>query len=123
MNPEDRIIVALDVNSPYRARELVYDIRGCTRFKIGHYLIGHPDLHADLLARDFRDGFGDEIRETNPHIFWDFKYFDIPDTVYAGATRLLLRGSIDQPLIDMCTVHAETNAMKAAVQPVRAAAE
>lgn len=91
MEPKDRIIVALDVDRPERAIELVGQLAphvGC--FKIGLEFmsamlvrLGAYDWEASLTElRAFQRLF----TELGDKIFWDGKFMDIPNTV-AGASR------------------------------------
>ena len=80
MNP-NKLIVALDVDSAQKARELVSTLRGVAgMFKIGSQLFtaAGPDLVREIVSSGER-------------VFLDLKYHDIPNTVaQAGveATRL-----------------------------------
>jgi len=77
----NKLIVALDVDSPARARELVSALRGIAgMFKIGSRLFtaAGPSLVKEIVA-------------SGEQVFLDLKYHDIPNTVaQAGveATRL-----------------------------------
>lgn len=73
---KDRLIVALDVPSAARARELAAQLRGtCRWLKVGLelYLAAGSTIVEDLIAQDYS-------------IFLDLKFHDIPNTV-AGAVR------------------------------------
>src|SRR4029079_13859846 len=80
MNP-NKLIIALDVDTAQKARELVSALRGVAgRFKIGSQLF--TAAGRDLVR---------EIISSGERIFLDLKYHDIPNTVaQAGveATRL-----------------------------------
>ena len=77
----NKLIIALDVDSPVRARELVSALRGIAgMFKIGSRLFtaAGPSLVKEIVA-------------SGEQVFLDLKYHDIPNTVaQAGveATRL-----------------------------------
>jgi orotidine-5'-phosphate decarboxylase len=78
---KNKLIVALDVDSAQKARELVNALRGIAgMFKIGMQLFtaAGPDLVREIIS-------------SGEHVFLDLKYHDIPNTVaLAGveATRL-----------------------------------
>ncbi|MGE5189162.1 MAG: orotidine-5'-phosphate decarboxylase [Gemmatimonadota bacterium] len=73
---KDRIIVALDTDSPEKALETVGALRGeVGLFKVGMELF--PRGGPDLVRR---------IREAGADVFLDLKFHDIPNTV-AGAVR------------------------------------
>ncbi len=81
MNPRDKLIVALDVDSASRALEIFNELRDSVgMFKIGMQLFtaAGPEIVRQIVARGGK-------------IFLDLKYHDIPNTVaMAGveATRL-----------------------------------
>jgi orotidine-5'-phosphate decarboxylase len=73
---KERIIVALDTDSPERALETVASLRGeVGLFKVGMELF--PRGGPDLVRR---------IRDAGAEVFLDLKFHDIPNTV-AGAVR------------------------------------
>lgn len=81
MHAKDKLIVALDVNSPARALELFHLLRDVAgMFKIGSHLFtaAGPDIVRRIVSSGGR-------------IFLDLKFHDIPNTVAAAgveATRL-----------------------------------
>ena len=82
MKPEERLIVALDVNSPDEAGRLVRELAplGVTRFKIGLQLY----TQAGPAALEV-------VRKNGGQVFLDLKFHDIPNTVaraVQAATRL-----------------------------------
>lgn len=91
MEPKDRIIVALDVDRPDRAIELVERLRphvGC--FKIGMEFMNAAFMR--LATFDWQLAlkelmlFQRLFKALDGKIFWDGKFMDIPNTV-AGASR------------------------------------
>lgn len=97
----DRLIVALDVPTERQALELVAKLEGSVKFyKVGLEL--------------FSSGSGlqliDTLTSNGYDVFADFKFLDIPQTVYRAVHNLNGRG------IRFLTVHAETQVMQAAVQ-------
>ncbi len=73
---KDRIIVALDSDSPEKALEVVSSLRGQVGlFKVGMELF--PRGGPEIVGR---------IREAGAEVFLDLKFHDIPNTV-AGAVR------------------------------------
>lgn len=81
MTPEERLIVALDVDTKDKAAELVRKLKGCVKiFKIGSELF--TACGPEIVATVKSSGCG---------IFLDLKYHDIPNTVAkaaVAATRL-----------------------------------
>lgn len=73
---KDRIIVALDTDSPEKAIEIVSSLRG----EVGLYKVG-----MELFPRGGPDIVG-RIREAGADVFLDLKFHDIPNTV-AGAVK------------------------------------
>ena len=76
MKPEERLIVALDVNSPDEAGRLVRELTplGVTRFKIGLQLytqVGPAAVEA--------------VHKHGGQVFLDLKFHDIPNTVARAA--------------------------------------
>lgn len=107
MDPKNRIIVALDVNSPDKALDLVQKLHehvGC--FKIGLEFItaalsqlvsvSRNTPAAIETLRQLRDLFD----QLHGNVFWDGKFDDIPNTV-AGATKALAKLNVK-----MFNVHA-----------------
>lgn len=95
MEPKDRIIVALDVDSVGKARNLVVQLAPYVGgFKVGLELIN--SMIASIIIPESLDEALDnatEIRmlftpEWRKKIFWDQKIHDIPNTL-AGASRPL----------------------------------
>lgn len=87
---KDRIIVALDTDSPDKAVEVVSSLRGeVGLFKVGMELF--PRGGPDVVRR---------IRETGADVFLDLKFHDIPNTV-AGAVK-----SAAALGVSFATVHA-----------------
>lgn len=91
MEAKDRIIVALDTDSPERALELAVDLSphvGC--FKFGLELITASLCRMIMLggveAREILTTLYTLFGLFNRQIFWDGKLHDIPNTV-AGAIR------------------------------------
>ncbi len=73
---KDRIIVALDTDSPDKALEVVSSLRG----EVGLYKVGmelFPRSGPDIVRR---------IRAAGADVFLDLKFHDIPNTV-AGAVK------------------------------------
>ncbi|GAC1445879.1 MAG: orotidine-5'-phosphate decarboxylase [Pyrinomonadaceae bacterium] len=74
-NIEDKLIVALDVESPHEARELIARLRGTVgMFKVGSQLF---TVAGALFVR--------EIIENGARVFLDLKFHDIPNTVAAAS--------------------------------------
>jgi len=73
---KDRIIVALDTDSPDEALEVVSSLRG----EVGLYKVG-----MELFPRSGPDIVG-RIRGAGADVFLDLKFHDIPNTV-AGAVK------------------------------------
>lgn len=75
MNPRDRLIVALDVDSEGKAVSLVERLKNDVRFfKIGFELF--TSCGPKIIER---------IKETDSEIFLDLKFHDIPNTVAKAA--------------------------------------
>lgn len=97
----ERLIFALDVPDPDRARQLITDLGDSVMFyKLGleFFLSGH---YFELAA---------ELRGMGKKIFADLKLFDIPATV-ASAVRQLARHQVD-----FCTVHGNDRMLRAAAE-------
>ncbi len=80
-SPKDKLIVALDVDSAQRARELVNSLRDMVgMFKVGSQLF--TAVGPDIVR---------EIVKAGSRVFLDLKFHDIPNTVLSAgieATRL-----------------------------------
>jgi orotidine-5'-phosphate decarboxylase len=90
VTPRERLIVALDVDTPDRARALVDALAGAVgMFKIGSQLFTEagPGFVRELVAR------GEKV-------FLDLKYHDIPNTVARAASRAASLG------VSLFTLHA-----------------
>ena len=99
MQPEERIIVALDVPSAQQARQIVDDIGEAGRFyKIGYQLMPIGGLE---LAK--------ELTDAGKKVFLDFKFHDIGNTVEQGVRSIAQFGA------DYFTVHAEPDVLRGAV--------
>ncbi len=117
MEPKDRIIVALDVNTPANALILVQLLNELVGgFKIGlefitammvQLITAESEVEASFLLNKMRTLFS--LLDGN--LFWDGKFHDIPNTV-SGASRALAKLKAK-----MFTVHASTGirAMRVAV--------
>lgn len=100
-NMADRLILALDVPTVARAREIVAELEGIVRFyKIGMWL---------LFQRE-TDAFIDELLARGHQIFLDYKMYDIGETVRRGVEAAARRG------ISFVTIHGDAEIIKAAVQ-------
>jgi orotidine-5'-phosphate decarboxylase len=97
---DERLIVALDMETVQQARELVTTLGDTVRFyKIGLSLIfdtGYWELF-DWLIKQGKKAFA------------DIKVYDIPETVEASVRKLVGRGA------SFATVHAHENMIRAAV--------
>lgn len=102
-SPSERMIVALDVSSIEAAREIV-DALGETAnfYKIGYQLAFAGGLE---LAR--------QLKSEGKRVFLDMKLLDIDNTIARGVESVAALG------VDMLTVHAYPNAMRAAVAAAR----
>jgi orotidine-5'-phosphate decarboxylase len=95
---ENRIIVALDVDSAAEARALVAQLGA----QIGFYKVG-----MELFAAAGMD-FVHELRDQGKDVFLDMKYFDIGETV-KRAVRVAARSGVR-----FLTVHSSSQVMRAA---------
>jgi orotidine-5'-phosphate decarboxylase len=96
---ENRVIIALDVESADKARELILRVGDAVRFyKIGLelYAAAGPDFVQELVAQ------GNQI-------FLDLKFYDIPETVRRAVAQTAKMG------VRFLTVHAVDSVMRAAV--------
>jgi orotidine-5'-phosphate decarboxylase len=90
MNPKDRLIVALDVDTEKKAVELVEKLKNDVRFfKVGFELFS--SCGPSIITR---------IKETDSDIFLDLKFHDIPNTVAKAAASITKLG------VYMFNVHA-----------------
>jgi orotidine-5'-phosphate decarboxylase len=82
VNPKDRLIVALDVDSEEKAVELVEKLKNDVRFfKVGFELFS--SCGPSIIKR---------IKETDSDIFLDLKFHDIPNTVSKAAVSVARLG-------------------------------
>jgi orotidine-5'-phosphate decarboxylase len=104
-NARDKIIVALDVDTAARARELVETLRG----RIGAVKIG-----LELFVSTGPD-FVRELVDSGCRVFLDLKYHDIPNTVARAAAQAAGLG------VWMLNVHADggTDMMRAAAAAIK----
>ena len=100
MTPKDRLIVPLDVPTVMEAESLV-EVLGDT---VSFYKIGHQLAFAGGL------NFVRELRDMGKDIFLDMKLLDIDNTIAKGVENIVKMG------VQMTTIHAYPNAMKAAVK-------
>ena len=101
IDPRERLIFALDVETPEQARALAEQLGDSVRFyKIGLELFmagGYWELVDWLAARGAK-------------IFVDLKFFDVPATVKRAVARLNGRG------VTCCTVHGNDGIVRAACE-------
>jgi orotidine-5'-phosphate decarboxylase len=82
VNPKDRLIVALDVDTEEKAIELVEKLKNEVRFfKVGFELFS--SCGPSIIER---------IKETGAEIFLDLKFHDIPNTVAKAAVSVTRLG-------------------------------
>ena len=108
MPAKDKLIVALDVNTPTKALDLVRQLQSVAgMFKVGSQLFtaAGPQIVRDIIAHDSK-------------VFLDLKFHDIPHQV-AGAAR-----SAAELGVSLFTIHASggTEMMRRAVDSVNEAA-
>lgn len=103
MTPKDRLIVPLDVPTVMDAEQLVETLGDTVSF----YKIGHQLAFAGGL------NFIRELRDMGKHIFLDMKLLDIDNTIAKGVENIAKMG------VQMTTIHAYPNAMKAAVEAAK----
>ena len=99
MTPKDRLIVPLDVPTVMEAEGLVETLGDTVSF----YKIGHQLAFAGGL------NFIRELRDMGKQVFLDMKLLDIDNTIEKGVENIVKMG------VQMTTLHAYPNAMKAAV--------
>ena len=109
MSANEKLIVALDVETPTKALDLVRALRGVAgMFKVGSQLFtaAGPQIVRDIIALDTK-------------VFLDLKFHDIPHQV-AGAAR-----SAAELGVSLFTIHASGGAemMRSAVESVAKVAE
>jgi len=100
MNPKDRLIVPLDVPTVMDAEAMVETLGDTVSF----YKIGHQQAFAGGL------NFIRELRDMGKYVFLDMKLLDIDNTIEKGVENIVKMG------VQMTTIHAYPNAMKAAVK-------
>ena len=99
MRIEEKIIVALDLETSDEAMEIVRKLEGHAKFfKIGLGLLAKGGLD---LAR--------ELKQKNKHIFLDLKLFDIQNTIEKALKNISSMG------VDFITVHGDPQVVRAAV--------
>ncbi len=104
IHPSERLILALDVPDPARARELVTLLGDSVCF----YKIG--------LELFMAGGYFELIqwlRERNKKVFVDLKFFDVPETVRSAVRQLKPYGAA------LATVHGNDAILQAAVEASR----
>ena len=90
LRPEDRLIVAIDVDSLDAARALITTLAPLARwFKIGSELFTREGPAAARLVKD-----------AGAHLFLDLKFHDIPNQVQGSVRSALALGA------DLLTLHA-----------------
>ena len=100
MTPKDRLIVPLDVPTVMEAEAMVETLGDTVSF----YKIGHQLAFAGGL------NFIRELRDMGKQVFLDMKLLDIDNTIEKGVENIVKMG------VQMTTIHAYPNAMKAAVK-------
>ncbi len=88
--PRNKLIIALDVETPNEARRLVSSLRGVAgMFKVGSQLFssGGPEVVREII-------------NSGEQVFLDLKFHDIPNTVAAAAVQAMRLG------VSMFNVHA-----------------
>ncbi len=97
---QDRIIVALDVDSPELAKEMVKRCESHTRyFKVGLQL---------FMASYFE--VVDWILDRGHKVMLDLKFFDIPETVKLAVEQVNSRG------VSLATIHGNDAIIRAAME-------
>lgn len=103
MNARDRLIIPLDVPTVMEAEAMVETLGDTVSF----YKIGHQLAFAGGL------NFVRELRDAGKSVFLDMKLLDIDNTIAKGVKNIVRMG------VQMTTIHAYPNAMKAAVDAAR----
>jgi len=103
MIPKDRLIVPLDVPTVGDAEQMVDRLGDTVTF----YKIGHQLAFAGGLS------FASELLADGKRIFLDMKLLDIDNTISKGVENIVKMG------VQMTTIHAYPNAMKAAVEAAK----
>ena len=118
MKAEDRIIVALDVDSVEKATALVEELSPYVgSFKIGLQLI-HSILNSIIIPKKEEEAIKNlkDIRKLfsslEGKIFWDGKFSDIPNTI-KGASEEVVKLGVEMFNLHACSGQA---AIKAAVK-------
>ena len=97
----ERLIVALDVDHPDIAKDLVRQLDGVVSFfKIG----------MGLFIAEGTESLIDHLVKSGKNVFLDYKMFDIGETVKQGVIRARDRG------VKFVTVHGDQEIMRAAVE-------
>lgn len=97
---DERIIFALDVDSPERAKEWVLRLEGHVKF----YKVG-----LELFLAGWFD-IVDWITNRNLKVMLDLKFFDVPETVKRAVKQLRNRG------VSLATVHGNDPILRAAIE-------
>jgi len=97
---KDRIIVALDVDQPDKAREVV---KACESH-VGFFKVGLQLFMADYFNTV------DWILDRGHQVMLDLKFFDIPETVRLAVEQVNNRG------VSLATVHGNDPIIRAALQ-------
>lgn len=97
---KDRIIVALDVDQPRKAREMV---KSCESH-VGFFKVGLQLFMADYFNTV------DWIIDRGHRVMLDLKFFDIPETVKLAVEQVNNRG------VSLATIHGNDPIIRAAVQ-------
>ena len=103
MDARDRLIIPLDVPTVMEAEAMVETLGDTVSF----YKIGHQLAFAGGL------NFVRELRDAGKSVFLDMKLLDIDNTIAKGVENIVRMG------VQMTTIHAYPNAMKAAVDAAR----
>jgi orotidine-5'-phosphate decarboxylase len=109
LSANEKLIVALDIETPTKALDLARELRGVAgMFKVGsqHFTTAGPQIVRDIIALDTK-------------VFLDLKFHDIPHQI-AGAAR-----SAAELGVSLFTIHASGGAemMRRAVESVAEVAE